>query len=97
MRVVVAEDAALFREGLIRLLGEAGFALVGQAADVPSLMSAVVEQRPQVALIAFVCHPAFKVKAWPRHLTSRGALWRSASSSFRSTLRRTTRAPAPAR
>ena len=41
MRVVVADDAALLREGLSRLLGEAGFAVAGLAADADELLALV--------------------------------------------------------
>ena len=37
MRVVVAEDSVLLREGIVRLLGEAGFEVVGQAGDAEDL------------------------------------------------------------
>ena len=59
MRVVVAEDGALFREGLVRLLGETGFDVVGQAADVPSLLTAVDEQRPGVAMVDIRMPPSY--------------------------------------
>ena len=51
MRVVVADDAALVREGLARLLTDAGFAIVGEAADAPELLGLVQKKRPNVALV----------------------------------------------
>ena len=51
MRVVLAEDSVLLREGLIRLLGEAGTEVVAAVADGPSLVRAVVEHRPDVAVV----------------------------------------------
>jgi DNA-binding NarL/FixJ family response regulator len=51
MRVVLAEDSVLLREGLVRLLGEAGTEVVAAVADGPSLVRAVVEHRPDVAVV----------------------------------------------
>jgi DNA-binding NarL/FixJ family response regulator len=50
LRVVVAEDALLLREGLQRMLGEAGFDVVGAAADATHLLNQVDELRPDVVL-----------------------------------------------
>jgi len=50
-RVVLAEDSVLLREGLVRLLGEAGTEVVAAVADGPSLVRAVVEHRPDVAVV----------------------------------------------
>ena len=41
MRVVIGEDSALFREGLARLLADAGHEIVAKAADAPTLEAAV--------------------------------------------------------
>ena len=38
MRVVVADDSVLLREGVVRLLTENGFEVVGQAGDAEDLM-----------------------------------------------------------
>ena len=51
MRVVVAEDSALLRAGLVRLLEDAGFEVVGQAADADDLLRKVRAHRPDVALV----------------------------------------------
>jgi DNA-binding NarL/FixJ family response regulator len=51
MRVVIADDAALLREGLARLLGDAGFTIVGEAADAAQLLTLVQEQHPHVAIV----------------------------------------------
>lgn len=51
MRLVVAEDSLLLREGLVRLLEEAGFEVVGQAADAEDLVRKVVAHKPDVAVI----------------------------------------------
>jgi DNA-binding NarL/FixJ family response regulator len=51
VRVVVADDAALFREGLVRLLEDAAFEVVGTASDAESLMAIVAAMQPDVAII----------------------------------------------
>ena len=51
MRLVVAEDTMLTREGIARVLGDAGFDVVGRAADVEGLMRHVRETRPDVAIV----------------------------------------------
>ncbi len=51
MRVVLAEDSVLLREGLVRLLEEAGTEVVAAVGDGPSLVRAVVELRPDVAVV----------------------------------------------
>ena len=51
MRVVVAEDSVLFREGLVRVLAEAGFDVAAQAGDAPALHHAVNRTRPDVAIV----------------------------------------------
>ena len=51
MRVVVGEDSALFREGLARLLEDAGHEVVAKAADAPALIEAVDTQGPDLAIV----------------------------------------------
>lgn len=51
LRLVLADDSLLFREGLARLLVESGFAVVGQAGDVPALMAAVRAHEPDVVVV----------------------------------------------
>jgi len=51
MRLVVADDSLLLREGLVRLLEEAGFEVVGQAGDADELVRKVSAHRPDVAVI----------------------------------------------
>ncbi|MEV5174327.1 response regulator transcription factor [Streptomyces flaveolus] len=50
MRVVLAEDDVLFREGLASLLQGAGCAVVGQTADAVQLLDAVREARPDLVV-----------------------------------------------
>jgi DNA-binding NarL/FixJ family response regulator len=51
MRVVVADDSVLLREGIVRLLEEAGFDVVGQAGDAEDLMRKVSAHKPDVAVV----------------------------------------------
>jgi DNA-binding NarL/FixJ family response regulator len=51
VRVVVADDAVILREGLARLLGESGFEVVGLASDPEELLDLVERERPDVAVI----------------------------------------------
>jgi DNA-binding NarL/FixJ family response regulator len=50
VRVVIGEDQALFREGLARLLTEAGFEVVAQAGDATELLRKVAAHRPDVVV-----------------------------------------------
>lgn len=50
LRVVLAEDSVLLREGLVRLLEEAGTTVVAAVGDGPSMVRAVTELRPDVAV-----------------------------------------------
>lgn len=51
MRVIVAEDSVLLREGVVRLLQEAGHEVVGQAGDSDELMRKVRAHRPDLAVV----------------------------------------------
>jgi DNA-binding NarL/FixJ family response regulator len=51
VRVVIAEDQLLLREGLSRLLAESGFDVVAQAADAPELLRKVSAHHPDVAIV----------------------------------------------
>jgi DNA-binding NarL/FixJ family response regulator len=51
VRVVLADDAVILREGLSRLLTEAGFEIVGVAADGGELLELVERSQPDVAIV----------------------------------------------
>ena len=51
LRVVLADDSVLLREGIARLLAEAGIEVVAQAGDAETLVAAVREHKPNVAII----------------------------------------------
>jgi serine/threonine-protein kinase PknK len=50
VRVVVAEDDVLLREGLVSLLGQSGFEVVGQAGDGPELVALVRATTPELVV-----------------------------------------------
>ena len=51
MRVVIAEDQVLLRQGIVRLLTDGGFDVVAEAGDAPDLMRKVAAHRPDVAIV----------------------------------------------
>jgi DNA-binding NarL/FixJ family response regulator len=51
VRVVLADDAVLFRQGIARLLTDAGFQVAGQAGKVDELLELVARTAPQVAIV----------------------------------------------
>ncbi|HEX2357473.1 MAG TPA: response regulator transcription factor [Micromonosporaceae bacterium] len=51
MNVVVADDAVLLREGLVRLLSENGCTVVAAVGDGPALVDAIVTHRPDVSIV----------------------------------------------
>ena len=51
MRIVIGEDSALFREGLARLLADAGHVVVGKASDAASLIDTVRVRSPDLAIV----------------------------------------------
>ena len=51
MRVVVADDSVLLREGVVRLLEDAGMEVVGQAGDAEDLLRKVRAHKPDVAVV----------------------------------------------
>jgi DNA-binding NarL/FixJ family response regulator len=51
VRVIVAEDSVLLREGVVRLLEEAGMEVVGQAGDADDLLRKARAHKPDVAIV----------------------------------------------
>jgi DNA-binding NarL/FixJ family response regulator len=51
LRLVLADDSMLVREGVARLLSDAGFEVVAQVGDADALLRATREQRPDVAIV----------------------------------------------
>ena len=59
MRVVIADDSALIRDGLQRLLPAHGFEVAGAAADVTTLLDVIRHARPDVALVDIRMPPTY--------------------------------------
>ena len=51
MRIVIADDEVLLRDGLARLLEDAGFEVVGRCGDADALLRMVEARRPEVAVV----------------------------------------------
>ena len=51
MRVVIAEDLFLLREGLVRLLSAHGFEIVAAVATAPELLAALVDEHPDIGIV----------------------------------------------
>jgi DNA-binding NarL/FixJ family response regulator len=60
LRVVVADDSVLLREGLVRVLVEAGHEVVGSFGDADSLLASVVELAPDLAVLDVRMPPTFR-------------------------------------
>ncbi|MBU3065888.1 response regulator transcription factor [Nocardia sp. NEAU-G5] len=71
MRVVLAEDSLLLREGLVRLLVEAGATVVEAVGDGEALLRAVVEHRPDVAVTDVRMPPSFSTEGLRAALEAR--------------------------
>ncbi len=63
MRVVIADDSVLWREGLARLLAEACVEVCALVGDADSLVGAVAEHQPDVAVVDVRMPPTFTTKA----------------------------------
>ena len=59
MRVILADDAVLLREGLARILTDSGFEVIGQAGDARLLVDLVTRDTPDVAVIDLRMPPGF--------------------------------------
>ena len=59
MRVVIAEDLTLLREGLSRLLDDRGWEIVAAVDDGPKLVEAIAEHRPDIAIVDVRLPPSF--------------------------------------
>ena len=59
MRVVVAEDLYLLRDGLVRLLEAHGFEIAAAVGEAPTLLRALLDERPDVAIVDVRLPPTF--------------------------------------
>jgi DNA-binding NarL/FixJ family response regulator len=59
MRIVVAEDAVLLREGIGRVLRDVGFEIVGLVGDGDALLDLATRERPDLAIVDIRMPPTF--------------------------------------
>lgn len=74
MRVVIAEDNALLREGLVLLLSSAGHEVVAVAESGPEVLPALLEHRPEVAVLDVRMPPGFRDEGLRAALEARKSL-----------------------
>jgi DNA-binding NarL/FixJ family response regulator len=72
VRIVIAEDSVLLREGLIRLLTDRGHEVVAAVGDADGLLDAVGSERPDVAVVDVRMPPShtdegLRAAVWMRH------------------------------
>jgi DNA-binding NarL/FixJ family response regulator len=60
LRIVIAEDSVLLREGIARLLIDAGHQVVDKVETGPDLVAAIVEHRPDVSIVDVRMPPDFR-------------------------------------
>jgi DNA-binding NarL/FixJ family response regulator len=71
VRVVIAEDLALLRDGLTRLLRDNGFDVAAAVADGDALVTSVLLERPDVAIVDIRLPPTFRDEGVRAALTLR--------------------------
>jgi DNA-binding NarL/FixJ family response regulator len=74
VRVVIAEDNVLLREGLQLLLSTSGHEVVGTASTGPEVLPLLLEQRPDVAVLDVRMPPAFRDEGLRAALAAREQL-----------------------
>ncbi|MEW2162340.1 response regulator transcription factor [Streptomyces sp. NPDC007084] len=74
MRVVIAEDNALLREGLVLLLRSAGHEVAGVAATGPEILPLLLEHRPDAAVLDVRMPPDFRDEGLRAALAARETL-----------------------
>ena len=74
LRIVVADDAVLLREGLVRLLAEDGHQVVAAVGDGPALVEAVLRHRPDVSVVDVRMPPTHTDEGLRAAITARSHL-----------------------
>ncbi len=74
LRIVVADDAVLLREGLVRLLTEDGHQVVAVVGDGPALVDAVLRHRPDVSVVDVRMPPTYTDEGLRAAITARAQL-----------------------
>ncbi|HEX9315402.1 MAG TPA: response regulator transcription factor [Actinomycetota bacterium] len=62
MRLILADDSVLFREGLARVLAEVGFEIVGQAGDAEELLAQLRGRRAELVIVDIRMPPTHTVE-----------------------------------
>jgi DNA-binding NarL/FixJ family response regulator len=70
MKVVIAEDAALFREGLRRLLEDRGHHVAAAVAEPAALLAAVAEHQPDVVISSSAAPTGSSSISWLRRCSA---------------------------
>ncbi|HET9545279.1 MAG TPA: response regulator, partial [Gaiellaceae bacterium] len=60
MRIVIAEDTVLLREGLAGLLEDAGNTVVARVGDAETLLAVVAEHEPELAIVDVRMPPSYE-------------------------------------
>jgi DNA-binding NarL/FixJ family response regulator len=71
IRIALADDDVLLREGLASLLERSGFTIVGQAGDASALLTLVRKYEPDIAIIDIRMPPAYETEGLDAALTIR--------------------------
>jgi DNA-binding NarL/FixJ family response regulator len=74
LRIVIADDAVLLREGLVRLLAEDGHHVVAAVGDGPALVEAVLTHRPDVSVVDVRMPPTHTDEGLRAAITARSQL-----------------------
>jgi DNA-binding NarL/FixJ family response regulator len=74
LRIVVADDAVLLREGLVRLLAEDGHQVVAVVGDGPALVEAVLRYRPDVSVVDVRMPPTYSDEGLRAAIAARSQL-----------------------
>jgi len=85
VRVVIADDAAVIRDGIARLLSDEGIEVVGRAGDGDTLLDLVERRRPDVAIVDIKMPRLRPTRDSSPRTESASAIRASACSSSRST------------
>ena len=72
VRIVIAEDTVLLREGLAGLLEDAGHEVVGKAGDADALLALVAEHEPELAIVDVRMPPGYDDEGTRAAATIRG-------------------------
>lgn len=74
LRIVLADDAVLLREGLVRLLAEDGHEVLAAVGDGPALVDAVLRYRPDIAIVDVRMPPTYTDEGLRAAISARSRL-----------------------